>query len=631
MKLREWMTRICAGAVVVLLVACGGGGGTSTPAGPSLSGLAATGAAVHGRIFLKDAAGHELQTDTVDGTFSFALTGLTAPYLLRAQWDAGSGVQRLYSFASGPGTANITPLSQMVVSAAAGTTALDALYDGANASRMASLASALPGASASLQSSLKTVLAQYSVAGLDLISGQFSADHTGLDALLDNVSLSVEANTVTLKRKLGGAVVSQANVLSPDNTLSSPGWDASQAAAAGELQLAIDSSGNSLLVWSEKVAGSYVIRAQMTRQGVVTLATLSKAGNAGVPQVSFDAVGNAMVIWAQGESPRNDVWASRWTVKDALWSVPVSLSNSITAPLASGPSLAMDAAGHAIVAWSQTSPGTNHFDVWLANFSASTGTWSAPSLVSDGVHTAYTPRVALNASGQGMLAWVQGQDDGSSSNGPADVWARSVSSSGTQGSSRQINALGGQTHDVYGQLDLALDLAGNALLLWVQTGPSLPYVIHASRHDAVLGWQADEVISHHVLDNNYGPHVAFDDAGNAIAVWEQQTGTGSYAAANRYVLGTGWGDSVALADATEYGAHDVRVAVDGLGHGIAIWYQSTPTADTVMFARWQPTLGWSVADVFGAPPTAGTLGYPVPRVASNRAGQSLAAWGMNSM
>ena len=252
-------------------------------------------------------------------------------------------------------------------------------------------------------------------------------------------------------------------------------------------------------------------------------------------------------------------------------------------------------------------------------------------MVSDGLHTAYLPRVALNASGQGMLAWVQGQDDGSSSTGPADVWARSIGSTGTLGSRRQINAVGGQTDDLYGQLDLAVDLAGNAMLLWVQTAHPLGYVIHAARYDAMLGWQADEVISHHVLDNNYGPHVAFDDAGNAIAVWEQQTGAGSYAAANRYVAGTGWGDSVALADQTDYGAHDVRVAVDGQGNGIAIWYQSTPTSDAVMFARWQGGTAWSSATVFSDAATAGTMGHPVPRVVSNRAGQSLAAWGVDSM
>src|SRR5256885_14676502 len=96
------MVRWPALLFMLILVAGGGGGGdapsgtppsvvASSPAAPAppaapaatLAGVAATGAPVSGRIFLKDAAGHEQFVDTTDGTYQFTLTSLSAPFMLK--------------------------------------------------------------------------------------------------------------------------------------------------------------------------------------------------------------------------------------------------------------------------------------------------------------------------------------------------------------------------------------------------------------------------------------------------------------------------------------------------------------------------------------------------------------------
>ena len=118
------MTRVLVLLFTLVLGACGGGGGDAAPPAITLSGVAATGAGISGRIFIKDAAGHEQWVDTADGRFSFALTDLTAPFMLKAQWNAGGSTHTLYSLCASAagGTANITPLTQLAVATAAGVT-----------------------------------------------------------------------------------------------------------------------------------------------------------------------------------------------------------------------------------------------------------------------------------------------------------------------------------------------------------------------------------------------------------------------------------------------------------------------------------------------------------------------------
>jgi hypothetical protein len=107
----------------LLLAACGGEGGnefapvTVTPAVATLSGIAATGAAVQGVVTLKDVPSGQLQaTHTDDGSYTFNVTGLAGPFLLRVVSDDRATV--LYSVALKTGTAtraHLNPLSHRLM------------------------------------------------------------------------------------------------------------------------------------------------------------------------------------------------------------------------------------------------------------------------------------------------------------------------------------------------------------------------------------------------------------------------------------------------------------------------------------------------------------------------------------
>ena len=196
-------------SATVILQACGGGGdgsvasvANSSAELTNVSGVAATGMPIQGRVYLKDSSGGAEQvTDTdANGAFSFNVSGLTAPYLLRSVWESETGSHELYSFSDGAGRANINPLSNAAVVAAAGVVDSSALEQGLSEEQMKGIGDNLPGVIASLREKLAPLFALYS-ADINPITGYFKADHTGLDAMFDAVTIEVTGGQIMVSNK----------------------------------------------------------------------------------------------------------------------------------------------------------------------------------------------------------------------------------------------------------------------------------------------------------------------------------------------------------------------------------------------------------------------------------------------
>jgi mono/diheme cytochrome c family protein len=206
-----------------LLAGCGGGGGTTGNApspgvsvsGPGISsaivsGVAATGAPLAGQVTLRDASAPPRNKATVvagDGSFAIDVTDMTAPFLLKASGTIDGKVRTLYSFAAGPGTANINPLSTVAVASAAGVSDPSTVFDHPDAATVNRIKAAMPTATATLQSKLQPLLAAFSADNTNPVSDPFRANHTGLDGLFDNVSVSISNGVVTITDVTTGTVI----------------------------------------------------------------------------------------------------------------------------------------------------------------------------------------------------------------------------------------------------------------------------------------------------------------------------------------------------------------------------------------------------------------------------------------
>lgn len=212
---------------VVFLAACGSGGGSSspppTPTQQTLSGTAAAGAPIIGHVVVKDSAGltRTVQIDA-NGGYTVDVTGLTAPFVLRAEGVAGGRSYVVHSAATSAdvnGTINITPLTDLIVANIARQVAAN-YFDSGNFSNIS--ATALNAEEDLLQQRLQAVLTDIGVDGsIDLLRSAFSADHTGLDAALDVLRVSVDkaTNTALITNVINNANITDDLTLSSDSSL----------------------------------------------------------------------------------------------------------------------------------------------------------------------------------------------------------------------------------------------------------------------------------------------------------------------------------------------------------------------------------------------------------------------------
>lgn len=131
MRLKTLRLTLMGGAVAALLAACGGGGGDSaaTPASVQLTGVAATGLALaNSTVAVKCASGTGSATTNDSGSYTVTVVDGAMPCLIKVTGTADGVEVTLHSVAEAgttsgsttSATANVTPLTEMIVAHLAG-------------------------------------------------------------------------------------------------------------------------------------------------------------------------------------------------------------------------------------------------------------------------------------------------------------------------------------------------------------------------------------------------------------------------------------------------------------------------------------------------------------------------------
>ena len=193
-------------ATAAVLTACGGGGDDFTAsaplAGPSslnISGTAAIGAALaHASVHVTCSAGAATVTSDANGVFTVSITDGALPCVLTAV--SSDGATELHSVASGTGsgdtTANITPLSELLVAKLAGVDP-KAFVSGFGSTTVIS--------DANVTAAQTALLETLAAAGIDtthvsnIVGGAITAGSgNGYDGVLDQLKTTLDSAGVTL-------------------------------------------------------------------------------------------------------------------------------------------------------------------------------------------------------------------------------------------------------------------------------------------------------------------------------------------------------------------------------------------------------------------------------------------------
>ncbi len=199
----------CLLTMSVMIAGCGGGGGEGVSS-QVVSGVAATGAPLAGEAKIKDSSTPVREKTTVignDGSFAFDVTDMNGPFILRATGHADGKAYTLHSFADGPGTANINPLTNAAVASAAGVDDPAKIFEHPDRDKLNKIKADLPASVAEILGKLKPLLRKFSADNSDPVRGSYRADHNHLDGWFDKVNITLIDGVLTITNKITGAVI----------------------------------------------------------------------------------------------------------------------------------------------------------------------------------------------------------------------------------------------------------------------------------------------------------------------------------------------------------------------------------------------------------------------------------------
>jgi mono/diheme cytochrome c family protein len=225
-----------AASACVSLALSGCGGSVSQESAPAasgtLQGVAATGAPINGTVTLTDSSAAPKKKTTAtgaDGSFAFSTGDLTPPFVLVAEWTDSAGRNQLHAMAEGPGTKNINPFTDAAFVAAAGASNSWAVPADVDSATVSAVARGQRSFMKQLMQKLMPLFALYGATS-DPDDDEYHADHTGVDALLDDIKIAVKDGMVIVKNKKTGGIIFQALVtdinsgtFSPENMPGQPG------------------------------------------------------------------------------------------------------------------------------------------------------------------------------------------------------------------------------------------------------------------------------------------------------------------------------------------------------------------------------------------------------------------------
>jgi hypothetical protein len=212
---------VLLGMVSVFCIGCGGGGGgggtttiEETPTAHTLSGVAAAGAPIVGVAYLIDKNNKQAGPVTINasGNFSFTLDDtFAAPFVLKAEGHVGSVGYIFFSAATGFGTANINPITNLALANATGMNP-ETVYSNVSGNEAKITDASLQAAIASIKAKLQPLLDEYAVTTFDPITGTYVANHEKLDGMFDEIEINVEGTTVSIVNKLDNTTLATGTI-----------------------------------------------------------------------------------------------------------------------------------------------------------------------------------------------------------------------------------------------------------------------------------------------------------------------------------------------------------------------------------------------------------------------------------
>jgi hypothetical protein len=381
-------------------------------------------------------------------------------------------------------------------------------------------------------------------------------------------------------------------------------------------EVAVNGAGDAIVVWNRE-QGEVCAEAPDNPACVHIIETISRPPGSGSwqppaevsrpgvgsgPLVALDPAGNAVVVWSHDIGEPRVLQAAYRRGRSGEWQNPIDLSDERFR--AGTQQIGMDAAGNTVVAWARF--GQSGSVVQAAVRPVESGVWGPPLDVSPaGAGIAGGPSLAVSAGGDAVVAWVlsTGVVQATVRAPAAGFWQAPVDLSGV-----------GAAPDVH----LAIGPAGDTVAVWSSRRAG-GAVVQAAFRAAGSGWGPATDVAVTGRADSAAPRAVLDPAGNAHAVWLSGGDRAVAHASVRSRASGAWSQPVELSS-RDRDAFDPRLTVDPAGNAVAVWTEGadglTRAAIRPALGSWQPAVGLSRSDARTR----------TPRVAMGTLGTALAVW-----
>ncbi|MEM9451903.1 MAG: hypothetical protein AAGA75_25715 [Cyanobacteria bacterium P01_E01_bin.6] len=304
--------------------------------------------------------------------------------------------------------------------------------------------------------------------------------------------------------------------------------------------VAMDASGNFVIAWTETTDSNAVfVRARRFDRdgnplGSAFIVNSTTADDQDTPAIAMNADGRFVITW---ESDNQDgdgegVYAQVYDKSGNKVGGEIAV-NTLTAGEQYEPVVAMDDDGNFVIAWSNDS--SSNASVRARRFDSNGNPIGDQFLVNTFTPGDQdTPAIAMNSSGEFVIAWESSGQDGSGDG----IYAQKFNSNGNKfGSEIPVNTFTPSNQD---DPSVAIDASGNFLIAWESFGQD-------GSNDGVYGQYFDNTgarqgsefrINTFTSNGQSEVAVAMNSNGNAIAVWHSlgQDGSGLGVYSQRYVI-----------------------------------------------------------------------------------------------
>ena len=332
--------------------------------------------------------------------------------------------------------------------------------------------------------------------------------------------------------------------------------------------IAVHDNGDAIVVWSQFDGSLYNIfanyyTASTDSWGTEELIETTSTGHAFGPQIAIDNSGNAIAVWRHEDGSYYSTYANYYTASTQTWGTE-EVIESANDGNAESQKIAIDSSGHAIAVWSQANSAYN--DILVNEYTPGSGWGTAATIAvgNNGNGGARDPQLAFDSNDNAIVAWREW--DGTNTSIYAIRYNASTDSWGTE-----VLLENGNDGNADNQ-KLAFDNDNNAIVVWLQSGPSVQKSVYANRYTASTdSWGTETLIESNQESSASVPKIVVNAEGNALVVWNQDNSTNdNLLYFNRYIASSNSWQTEALVEDSLDESDKHQLVMDSSGNATLV-------------------------------------------------------------